>query len=498
MVTACNNHITANGTLSVWEQDYATVQRKISDCIQLHDRYIENYQRESRRFEEQVRLGRLDASKRFDFSEIYIFGKYENFVKRVSNINELLNTIKIFSSLKKCHIEGIDSINSNFDSIVESIKRKPYDILDHRRTDFNNDFLDFKRDIDNLQGLLCNFMDNCFDKATTTEQVYVLINRFKKLNIACIDVDIQLKWEVYCKLYYETMLKIKRDYEECKTNDSWHVPQDWPRRPGIVRCMEAWAQRITQPMNVLKQHAPRFIEPEYIKKNKLMGQIVMLHDKFGRLVLEWAQMNYMNWFKNVDKKVQIALRAPLLVRDPEKKFYVNYDPEIEKILREAKYFDRIGTQFEASDIYKLPQGAKDLLRRKDSVKEARRVMESLLKTYEEQKARIPPIFQPLMEGHIREVHQKISKGLIHICWNSLIQDKFFKDVTDSLANLKRIIDEVIDLKEQRIDALLEKIASYELITLPTDKSIKVNDFIEFIKKQTTTGATFIEKYSQVN
>ena len=50
-----------------------------------------------------------------------------------ANINELLNTIKIFSSLKKCHIEGIDSINSNFDSIVESIKRKPYDILDHRQ-----------------------------------------------------------------------------------------------------------------------------------------------------------------------------------------------------------------------------------------------------------------------------------------------------------------------------------------------------------------------------
>ena len=30
-----------------------TVQQKIADCNQLHDRYIENYQRESRRFEEQ-------------------------------------------------------------------------------------------------------------------------------------------------------------------------------------------------------------------------------------------------------------------------------------------------------------------------------------------------------------------------------------------------------------------------------------------------------------
>ena len=261
--------------------------------------------------------------------------------------------------------------------------------------------------------------------------------------------------------------------------------------------MESWAQRITQPMNVLKKHAPHLIEPEHIKKNKLMSQIVTLHDKFGRLVLEWAQMNYLNWFANVDKKVQIALRAPLLVRDPEKKFYVNYDPEIEKILREAKYFDRIGTQFDASDVYKLPQGAKDLLRRKDSVKESRLKMEQLLKQYEEQKARIPPIFQPLMEGHIRQVHQKISKGLIYICWNSLIQDKYFNGIAEGLANLKRIIDEVIDLKEQRIDVLLEKIASYELITLPGDKSIKVNDFIEFIKKQTSSGVVVLEKYSQV-
>ena len=92
---------------------------------------------------------------------------------------------------------------------------------------------------------------------------------------------------------------------------------------------------------------------------------------------------------------------------------------------------------------------------------------------------------------------KISKGLIYICWNSLIQDKYFNGIAEGLANLKRIIDEVIDLKEQRIDVLLEKIASYELITLPGDKSIKVNDFIEFIKKQTSSGAVVLEKYSQV-
>jgi len=58
--------------------------------------------KERNRLEEQVSAGKLDPSKQFDFSEIYIFGKYENFVKRVSNINELLNTIQNFRAGLKC------------------------------------------------------------------------------------------------------------------------------------------------------------------------------------------------------------------------------------------------------------------------------------------------------------------------------------------------------------------------------------------------------------
>ena len=71
------------------------------------------------------------------------------------------------------------------------------------------------------------------------------------------------------------------------------------------------------------------------------------NEKLSEVCLTWARQNYLSWFNNVDNKVRIALRAPLLIRCPEtKKFYVNYDPEIDKILREAKYFERIGQQFE--------------------------------------------------------------------------------------------------------------------------------------------------------
>ena len=43
-----------------------------------------------------MKEGKLDPSKQFDFSELYIFGKYENFVKRVTMIDELLNMINAY------------------------------------------------------------------------------------------------------------------------------------------------------------------------------------------------------------------------------------------------------------------------------------------------------------------------------------------------------------------------------------------------------------------
>ena len=104
---------------------------------------------------------------------------------------------------------------------------------------------------------------------------------------------------------------------------NWHIPQDWPEKPGIVRSMEFLTYRITRPMNVLKEHAPHLVEPEYLKKNKMMTQIVNAHNRLAPLCIEWAQMNYQAWIKGVDRKVQIALRAPMLVRDQEGKFFVS-------------------------------------------------------------------------------------------------------------------------------------------------------------------------------
>ena len=62
----------------------------------------------------------------------------------------MLNTIETYDVLTTSKIEGIEPMANKFQHIYSNIKKKPYDIMDHRRVDFDNDFDDFKRHIMDL------------------------------------------------------------------------------------------------------------------------------------------------------------------------------------------------------------------------------------------------------------------------------------------------------------------------------------------------------------
>ena len=69
------------------------------------------------------------------FSENYIFGKFEAFCKRLKKIADVITTIESLSSLSNIKLEGLESITVKYKTIVETIKKKNYDILDHRKSD---------------------------------------------------------------------------------------------------------------------------------------------------------------------------------------------------------------------------------------------------------------------------------------------------------------------------------------------------------------------------
>jgi len=66
-------------------------------------------------------------------SENYIFGKFDTFVKRITKIADMLSTMESFSGLEDARIEGLEATVLQYKSLVDMVKKKNYDILDHRK-----------------------------------------------------------------------------------------------------------------------------------------------------------------------------------------------------------------------------------------------------------------------------------------------------------------------------------------------------------------------------
>jgi dynein heavy chain len=81
----------------------------------------------------QRKLQENPSEKQFDFSEMYVFGKFDSFCKRIGKVVELLNIMEKFGMIDRLAIEGMDTITKRFGNVLSQLQRKPYDILDQRK-----------------------------------------------------------------------------------------------------------------------------------------------------------------------------------------------------------------------------------------------------------------------------------------------------------------------------------------------------------------------------
>lgn len=76
MITACRSYITESGYYKIWDQERGVVLKKLEDCQRLNQEYQRYFQKT------KEILTHHPDERPFDFSETYIFGKFNNFCRR--------------------------------------------------------------------------------------------------------------------------------------------------------------------------------------------------------------------------------------------------------------------------------------------------------------------------------------------------------------------------------------------------------------------------------
>ena len=60
-------------------------------------------------------------------------------------------SVEVYSGLQTCVIEGIEVLSNKFQNIFLSIKKKQYDVLDHRKPEFDRDYDEYQKYLFDLE-----------------------------------------------------------------------------------------------------------------------------------------------------------------------------------------------------------------------------------------------------------------------------------------------------------------------------------------------------------
>ena len=82
---------------------------------------------------------------------------HNNIPNRIENIQEFLRTADTYHTLGLSQIEGIQTYHSRFELLVTNMKKKGYDPLEHRKQDFDVDYMEFKVQLKDFE-VHCDFV----------------------------------------------------------------------------------------------------------------------------------------------------------------------------------------------------------------------------------------------------------------------------------------------------------------------------------------------------
>uniref|UniRef100_A0A8C9TK44 Dynein axonemal heavy chain 8 n=1 Tax=Scleropages formosus TaxID=113540 RepID=A0A8C9TK44_SCLFO len=455
MVAACRNYITDNGTSRVWDQDTQDIIRKIQDCNFLFREYQSCFHKTKKQ------LLAMPEGKPFEMSEMYIFGKFEGFCKRLEKITQMISAVETFSVLDKSTIEGIDTLARMFHNIFLNVKKKEYDILAYRKAEFEDDFAKFMSQIHDLEVSFVQFMNSCFSKILSTQQALSLLQRFQKLSLPCLQTEISNIAGSILQRYVVELKSIRKLYDTHREDPP--LARNMPPVTGKIQWARHLLRRIHEPLDYIKKKSDILSSAEG-------KEVVRMFKRAAAVFMEYEILHHRVWIQEVSW-VQHSLQATVLVRHPEtRRPLVNFDPKITEIVREAKCMMKMSLE--------VPEQVLHLVKTEKSLKANRLQLENLLNGFEATCEKIPAVFYNLMTSKIKNVESVLSHGFVIFNWSSLILDKFLQSVDTALSELNYLLKKVQDICEIHIDAVLQDISEMVLIELPDDKPSALKDLLK--------------------
>ena len=456
---------------SLWKKKPAQLIERLEGCLKLNEMYQETYRLT------KEKLAANPKGKQFsDFNEQAIFGRFDLFCRRVIKLIDLFSTIMQFRTLAAHKLEGMESLSKEFEDLAVGFTAKRHDLLAFTSNDFDRDFVEFNVNIDALEVKLQQFINGSFESIRSIDGSLNLLQKFKNvLQRESLRADLDDKVSIIFASFGNELELVQAMYEEDKQNPP--KPRNLPPVAGNITWCRHLLQRIEAPMR-------RFEAYPAVFASKDGKRIVKMYNRIARTLVAYEYLWYNAWVESIET-AKAGLQATLIIRHPEdSRLYVNFDAEILQLIREAKCLDRMGVA--------IPESARIVLLQEDKFKGYFNDLSFALREYARIAAKVIPVTAALVRPALHDMEYRLRPGMITLTWTSMNIDAYKQHVHLGLHRLEELVRNVNDLIENRIEKNLRVVSKTLLVSLPSDKSFTLEEFVGAQQDHVQEQATLLQ------
>nr|XP_022920640.1 dynein heavy chain 5, axonemal [Onthophagus taurus] len=480
MIETCKDYVNCRGNETIWSQNREEMKQKLTNCTVLNRVYQKTYA--------TVRNQEMSENRNgFNFSENYIFGKFNAFCGRLGKIISMFDLIDDYTHLFKRRMEGLlmgealEEAMKKFEEIKGTVMNKTYDYLDQRNSEYDADYETFTWKLDQLKENIAETIENNFENVWETPQGITFLTRFEmvseKIPLTKMDEkhDRILK---YCEKEVDRLIKLYR-----KQKDDPPVPRMFPPIAGRIKWARCLVHHLDELLESVTTHHILKSLPatvELSKRHKSANTMLKTYE--NDMVAIW--MNQHVW------DVDHCLTRKLLMICPElQRLVVNLHPTIPLLIRESDLMIKMDLP--------VPMVALTLYVKQDHFNLIKDSLQFLINNFIEIVKSVKLEVRPLFLPHLAILTRIIEPGMKEITWVSQNWKEFVDKVTETTENFKILVTRVHDVYTNRVLEVLKSMQNVTLHALPEKGKPPwtVETFCDGIENICRTGALELHRKS---
>lgn len=312
-----------------------------------------------------------------------LFVRLDSFQERCQDVLHLTSTFLQFKRLQKIEIGNtkgrilsatVMQIYEEFKTTVDEFMTVKYDIMDIEQRSFDDDFFKFRQRIKELERRLASILTQGFDDSDTIIGKFKLLDSFEGLlNRPIIQDELEKKHISLLELYKQDLKTVAAIFMEGKAlvdakDERAPISNNLPPISGALNWTAGLVDRVTEPMQKLSLLSQSIQDREEFK------DVQKLYGSLRKNIREYNEQKIRQWEKGVEENTEVHLNKFLLYREAtpvaEEGFVrVNFDPTLERLLREVKYLllldievpERATLLYKKADVYRTQTGRLEII-----------------------------------------------------------------------------------------------------------------------------------------